>query len=379
MTTNQSIEEKIGITDVKAQHAELYKEILDSTAELQSNPEKCHELTTKIEKLLTDMRDKSQQMEKSENYIDYNWLERAATEWQAIFSQILVEPKNIREEIKLPPRPSGVPSSRKRLDVPYSTDSYINTIANGIGENRKLSDLKRWIQELEQRRNRINMEIPSSPEEKEQDWSDATVYFSTRVLADRLDLISELNIKSSCSQLEKVFLDKVKRMNAYHEWQYRGEGWGLLAMEGDYRNACDELHQKLLNPNIKATASDFKDVREYLSDNYHIDNKSFLNSEKTKKLIQQKAYRIWQSKSFPAQSEKNDWEIAEKYVKCFYTNIIEAIEGQSKEKRKQSIENVLKALSKYGRKYDITNCLEAAIAIYFFDPKLCSGSKNDIF
>lgn len=387
MTTNQLqspvAKAKLVPAEIKERHTSLYQEVQDARDELPGDPSKRDQLIQKIDKLIANMESISVQMKKSGNYAEYDWLERTATKWQGVFSEIFAVARNIRDEIKLPPRPAGVISSRERAEIPYSQiRSEIAVLAYSIGQDRKLSSLRRKIKELERERNRIHSEFPSSPEMERQDWHDATVYFAANVLSGRLDLAYQLGA-DSYRRLEQVFLDEVKQLNAYYIWQGRGNGWGLSEKEEDYLNVCEHLRKMLLDEDIKAPPADFSDVRSYLIKNYlNNKDKSFpagcLGSEAAEELKRSKAQRIGESKSRDSvqSSWEENWKEAEKHAVLFYDNVIDAFEGQP-----EKIEKVLQAFHEPWRRYGVINCLEAAIAIYFFDTdlirKYCK-SENDI-
>ena len=309
--------------------------------------------------------------EKKQNY---QWLERSAIEWQEIFSEVFTIPRNFFSEFKLPQRPTEIISSRERQVIRYSQiKKDIATHAYYIGQDRKLFSFERKIAELKQNRNRIFGEFPSTPDEEQQDWLKARTYFASNVLSGKPDLVYQLN-EESYKELEQVYLEDMKEIQAYHIWQQKGS-----PIAQNYLEACEQIRKRLLNKEIKTPEADFTELRLYLSKKYLTGPANSFpatsyGSESVQQLKQNKAQRIWEVllKTGAASSPESDWKKAVEHAALYYDNIVGAIEGN-----KVCVKNVLKSFVEPWRSYRVVNCFEAAIAIYFIKPELIQDCCNN--
>jgi hypothetical protein len=209
---------------------------------------------------------------------------------------------------------------------------------------------------------------------------EATKYFSADILYKKEEFNS-LFYPASFSRLEKIWLHDIKELKAY--FRSMDSEHNTNSPEKNFLDVCDEIRERLVNKNIKASFSDFEAVKKYLQENYiTVDNMLLPEKGKTKlyKLINKKAQRIYDMRTNPQRNhditqqkladktqwelEKMDWRLAETYVKMFYENIVPAVEKKDREKTLR----VLKAFQ-YSRQQEllIKNCFEVTIAIYFLD------------
>lgn len=201
------------------------------------------------------------------------------------------------------------------------------------------------------------------------------------VLTGGINLVYNLGLEAY-HQLEKIYLEDIKRLDAIHIWQNRGGGWGLDEMKDDYQQACRRLNQMMYNPKIKAPAADFSYISAYLMNTYNIGGNTISPGDALWDLIQVKAGKLWEHKGCPEQSAEQmneDWSLAEEFVRKFYLNIIPAIEGKTNTTKQQSIKEILPVLNGIWRQSDIINCFEAAVTIYFLDPEIIRnilGNEN---
>jgi hypothetical protein len=352
--------------DIEDRHASLYQEVLDSKDELSKNPDVRDHLIRRINEFVADMKAALSELEAQGDYAaEYDWLERTATKWQGVFSWIFSEPRNIRAEINLPKRRPGVIGSRERAEIPADQISRdIETLAYHIGQDRKLADLTRQIEELERRRERIHTVIPSNPEDEVEDWYNAMAYFAANVFFGRIDLPYQLSA-DSYGLLEQVHLDEVKRLKAYHLWKEAGSVVADADKDRHYLDGCEQIRQMLLNLKMKTPALDFAHLRSFLTEKY-LTVDGGVGGPAVEDLQRTKAWRIWNSTSRHGHHpQEQDWELAGQYIELLYGNLVDAIEGNP-----ESVGEVLEALGEPWRGYRVINCLEAAIAISFLSPAL---------
>ena len=360
----------LDIPAIKARHVELYDQVQQAKEHLKKDPSRRDQTRQDLDAFIDLLRNLSRYIARTNDYSEYDWLETAATKWQEFFSWIMTEPRNIRSEIEMPDRPKSRVRSRERAELPGSAiKADIDNTAFFIGADRKIRILTARIQELreiEKGKYRIHHLMPSTLEEQLQDWEQALVYFASDVLAGRTDFAYQLGA-DSYGYLENVQLSRVKCLNAYHATTS-----GRCADPQEcYFEACNQLRQTLLNPDIKAAPADFATVHEYL--------RATRSPAKRDALIAEKARMRWKSRVARGElgTEHQDWSAATEYVNRFYTNVIPAVE----KRHRASLTDVMSLFRGKWRDHEMVNCFEAATVIYFFDPDLirqCCPNQQDL-
>lgn len=380
MTSQQSqfssSNEKLSISELKNQNNLLFTQIKDAEKKLPFNQILRNTLLHDINSFIAKITSLPLQEKKKH----YHWIEKSASEWQGIFSEVFTIPRNIYEEIKLPEKPIEVISSRERQVIKYSQiRKDIATHAYYLGQDRKVSSFEQKVAELKQDRDRIYREFPSTRQEEKQDWHKARTYFAANVLTGKPDLAYQLG-EESYEELEQVYLEDAKKLQAYHIWLKNKNN---LPLEQNYLKVCEQIRLRLLNRTIKAPEADFSDIHSYLSRRYLNGQKTGFpttsyDSETTYQLKQIKALRIseyqWEQK-LPSSPEE-DWKKATEFAVLYYDNIIGAVEGDL-----TCVKNVLKSFLEPWRSYKIVNCFEAAIALSYIKPELiqkcCNNGLNE--
>lgn len=270
--------------------------------------------------------------------------------------------------------------------VPYSViEQDLKKKAYQLGAERKFRIVTDKIKELRgiaADLGRIHSKMTSSDAERLEDWRLALTYFAADVLAGRTDLI-QLDDRS-WSELERVGLEEVKRLNAFHYSLTDAHGRDTV---GCYLAACDELRVAMLNPDMKFAAADFDVIRNFLLSNRGC-GESFLRAGndaaealKASKAIVLCEQRRIRSRDVLSHSEAEDWYKASEYVDLFYGNVLDAVEGSDTKIKRSKMKMGLSAFRNPWRDSGLVNCFEAAIAIYFFDPELvkkCCVDENDL-
>lgn len=300
----------------------------------------------------------------------------APTMNQSPVSHTLPPEKTSEEAAPAPARP--------RSPLSYAEiKSKLDGMAYYLGEHRKVRATIEKMAELRlivDNPELIHSQIASKPEEQDQDWRFALTYFATDVLSGRTDFVDQLD-KESWLELEHVPLEDVKRLNAYHISLTDGRANDPAVC---YREACEGLRAALLSPYMKYAARDFAPVRDFLKDRYSAGEsfpKSSKGSDNAEALKRQTAEVLYQRRSQTQESKTatrdKDWGDACEYLSLFYGNVIGAVEAAPEERRKDHMTQALEAFRKPWRDYGLVNCLEAAIAIYFFDPKVVAQACHD--
>ncbi len=278
---------------------------------------------------------------------EYTWVNQAALQWQSVFSSILDDPRDVRHEIQSL-------AIHKTLLAAVSPKVFsrqdVERQAYYLGQNRK-------TRELLKNPDLIFQYFPSTPEEQETDWKDACSYLSLDILEGKLDFFSGIQ-PGLYEALEYAWLEDIKRYKAYFEWKEHGQNQN--SDEFYYFQACGRINDRFLDVYSKLPARCFKNIKAYLADRYFTDGSIDLG--KVRGLIERKAYHLW-DKNQDSDPHKN-WLLAEQYVREFYGNIMGAIQEQDA----RNIDSILKFFQENKSSesfYNLINCFEAAIAIYF--------------
>ncbi len=251
----------------------------------------------------------------------------------------------------------------------------IERFANFLGRDRKVRAISERVSYLRDNPDEVHRLIPSANQEEELiDWCSAETYFASDVLRGRVDMTRQFS-PHYYVYLEKVWLDQAKQLRAYLIWSS-----GRITKTEDsaarhYMRACRELNETFHSEPIKAGLAEYLPFADYLQDRYLHHGKLDPNKLAAHALIQSKAWCIWKCLGQPDNRHTQNWRDAEAYVRSFYENIGPAIE----EKKPRAVKGLLAAMKmgdSAGYRYHIMDCFEAALLVYFVDPKLvdkCCG------
>lgn len=353
----EATHEPADFTRIRDEHRVLYRQAQDSVDQIQADPKLRMQLRTQVLQLLSELRRVSDRVSKRNEWKGHTWLRDAADDWQRVFPSVFGEQRDIRSDLHVPATPLTSQLVTRNDVIPYKEIlNRIRMTAYNIGLQRKEQVIRARIRELEEVRDdrgRIHSVLASSREERDEDWRLAMVHFAADVLALRTSLAHQLEAQSWL-ELARVPIEDVKRLDAYYVWE---DAPGREP--GDcYLDACDRLRTALLDPRSKASAEDLSAFREFMS-------------KGTTEVVRSKAHLRWLARvrHSEAGNEYSDWREAETHVKLFYGNLVAAVEGSQKSTRQ-----ALTALGPPWRDRGLVSCLEAAIAIHFFVPKLVEAS-----
>jgi hypothetical protein len=293
----------------------------------------------------------------------YRAIADTALKWQIVFSSFAKASRPVPLWSMPAKKPRGEEEARKWFDE----RSYLQSTI------RKMSTLlRRSDQSIE---GLLSM-ADSTEDEMEQDRITTRLVFALEVLEGGIDLARDLG-PTSYWRLEREWLSEVKRTKAHLMWESRAEKQterGHWNHEDYYFEVCRQLRAMLTARDRKAGAESFEFVREYIRDRYlDADGNFDPGKEESEKLLDAKASRIF--KVGAGQGAAVDWRHASTYARMFYANVIPAVEGKDEERTLL----VLKAFQyskAIANRFLITNCFEAAIAIYFLDAEVIEGLWN---
>lgn len=239
-------------------------------------------------------------------------------------------------------------------------EEWIRRIAYNYSIMRRAQYLLDGVDDILQRAE----EITTGKDDRDFDWNRAKIYAASMVVDGKLDLARQLG-SDTYYRLESVWLKDVKELKAYFLWRRTKR-----AAEDNYFSACNEIRRRLLVCD-KGSLHDFKEIQNYIQDLYLSNGKVRPDDNpNVEELIRRKSQRIWETTG-GIHSDAMNWGAAERYTKMFYENIIPAIESKN-------IDHTLSVLNAFGlskaaeNRYAIISAFEAAIAIYFLDPKSIS-------
>lgn len=345
---------------VKRKHLALFDEVVSSSAENATNPDK---LKARVEDLLKEMAAVSARVTSME---DYMWLQDAVTEWSVTGSSILNSPI----DVKLPPpaQTLAVPSRERKVWSKEALKRWRDKKAFEIYKSRVLA---KYYAKSEAE---ILAQEKSTPEEYAADGHQATIYLGTQVLDGELDFVSDFTRESYFFLEGDCWLQQIREIKAYLRWRdadHEGEikDWGDTEARASYYLACEEIRNRALRVDLKGSQTEFEKVSRYLEERYLVSAKRgssrvwLLDSRKAHPLIAVKARRLCELTGNPDNTA--NWFQAEEYARAFYSNIIPAVLTDSDESVK-----VILDLLHFGDKMtglDLANCFEAAIAIHFLN------------
>lgn len=335
------------INQVKKEHEHLYRLLMKEGKNIKHRNNflmDAESLIQTIEKLSSSTK----------SFEDYLWLNDSAIKWQSALSTYCNIPRNIH--ISLPDDDLTLQNDlADRVLLEHELDDIVTKHAQYTAYWR-IRDLGRQSTQEEIERDKIIAEEALAAE-----ILDGKINFSSRISPD------------SYWRLEIIWLREIKLLNAYFIALRSNSNNNPADPKKNFHKASEHLRNLLVDPGIKAMPNEFHDVKKYLQKRY-IKNNGKLDTEKpeTKILISKKASRIAErdnnEKGIKTDDVKN-WLEAETYVEMFYENIIPAVELNDEE----SILTVLKSFQfskAIDIHYDVVNCFEAVIAIYYLSPNV---------
>ncbi len=211
----------------------------------------------------------------------------------------------------------------------------------------------------------ISRGVPASQDQMIEARHAAIVHLAGDVLEGRLNFARRISQNSYCL-LERVWLREIKIQLAYFNWLERGARYDPGHERDDYLAAIDHIGDLLFNDGIKAHRSEFENARLYIEQLYLTEGKVRLEKVATTELVKIKAHRILETTL--SQNTEESWFHAEEYVKMFYENIIPAVMVDDQKATFKIIESFAFS-DAVQNNYQVINCFEMALAIYFLNPK----------
>lgn len=364
------------IDDIKREHYRLYeivimevpkflieakKELpsqdiaLDSTKFLEQFEPHPH-LLKEVDQLLTAMK---VLFSTSTSLEDNLWLINATVLWTGVFTSIF----NIPRIIALGEPPKHLLPSLPSTTGSGLTEQELNEMVNN---RAKYFEVSRLTKE----------QISYSDKEWQTDIRLANTFLASETLDGKINFARRLS-SSSYYRLEQFWLKDIKDFRAYFVWLERRGEFNDGHRKEDYLQVCDHIRNMLVNEQIKALPMEFGEARQYL-ENQYLNKNMEIDEDKTRGIIQKKAYRMGELQGIHDGSQ--DWADAKAYVKMFYENIIPAVLDNDPE----AVLAVLKAFQFTGAghkqnigedspiiiKHHVVNCFEVTLATYFISPKL---------
>jgi hypothetical protein len=194
------------------------------------------------------------------------------------------------------------------------------------------------------------------------DWHQAKVYLAAKVLDENLSLSDNLE-PSSYWRIEEVWLRDIKKLKAYFNW-LSSPG---RSQEENYRAACKEIFQMLLERRRKVNNATFEPIQRYIKDRF-IGRTGEIDANEQEYVKMQRLRTL-------GFSENDSRQIAHDYIVGFYNNIFRAVIYSDDDSTRQ----VLRALGFHeGTEFNdgIVNCFEMMIAIQFLNLELVKSTLN---
>lgn len=345
------------LADIRGKHERLYARVLNDYRALSEDEDKLEEFLGEFDQLEAEMKEAAAA---ADNDDDEAWLSSAATAWRLALSTYLNTPR----DIKLPPaRRAAEPAAERpaRLMPEDEVEKWIWVKAWEVYKYRKVGELLREADRLLNEKK--SQEVGQG---SEQDRFIAEVEFATKVVDGEFNFARQLK-SGSYKHLEQTWLGDVKKLKAYHISQTEAAGADRDDPERHYYRACDELHERLIDPSIKGTLKEFEEARAYLNAAYLTDGRVEKSNPGAEALKSAKAERLALACGDP--DDRRNWRRGEAYVRMFYENIIPAVEEEDPE----ATLLVLKAFQTsgdFGARYALINNFEAALALYFLRPEI---------
>jgi hypothetical protein len=162
-------------------------------------------------------------------------------------------------------------------------------------------------------------------------------------------------------QLEREWLEDLKKCSAYLIWEARGRGFDLDSGLSNYHAACKWIVERLTDRDMKMPEQEFETVRKHIESQLLNSGKLDTSKNSVRELISTKARRLHNlRRDTPAEE---NWFLAENQIRMYYENIMPAVEGNP-----ESIRQIIRAIEPAQvdfRLYHIVNCLEITLITYF--------------
>lgn len=351
------------LADLKQAHKNLYRVAREERSHPSARNEIRLELIRDVEMLLQRMKELAAQATDAE---EFNWLTAACTEWQTIYSEVFNIATDVRDQVGVVSVPKNLTSGPPSFSE-SEIRSYLEKKAYEIGQSRKLSTLLRQVNYLINHRGNIHAAIPSTNAEIDEDWYAAQAQLALKIFTGAINFGRRAEM-SSFPFLENVWLEDVKRVQAYSLWEQAGGCWDDRP-ERFYLQACDQLRNLVLDEKTTGTSAGFASIWTYLQDRY-LDKRQIspATNDKAQELVRKKAFRLGYLQ--PARTAQDCWITAEKYVIRFYDNLYAAVVDRSP----VAIGKLTSAIVENGQ---IVNAFETAVCIYFVEAELALQNPQD--
>jgi hypothetical protein len=341
----------VDVATVKEQHRGLEEEFSARGPEIMKAP---GTFLAKLDKLLRNMREVSAEVTSSEDYV---WLQEKVRDWRLLSSSSLNTPK---QTTLLPPKQAlRPPVGRAKLSSEMAPDKWRGVKAHELFVRRLVTRHYATTENeiIEQELGKLDQQ--QRDREQGDDWLQSGLYLAAEVLDGRRPFACETyrHLEGAC------WLDELRKLKAYLMWQERG-GWGEVEMRRYYFEGCDQIRQRLVDPDVKLSQTAAEPILEYVRSQYlkRRENGAWeLDETRVRNLVEVKARRVWE---LTPGDDDNNWYCALKYTRDFYDNIIPAIAGNGKK-----IESILDALQLHGHVEgpNLVNCFEMSVAIHCLD------------
>ena len=211
-------------------------------------------------------------------------------------------------------------------------------------------------------------------DDQELDWHRAEVFLANDILDGTIDMARRVS-SISYWRLEKIWMDEVLELAAYLDWEADGAITLDPKTESYYLNAWKNFRQRIMSPSLKASTTEFGEVKRYLEEHYISAvsaTKYVLDYGKNpaNDIVRIKSNKVYyEVATWDTDRHWNNekcWLDAERYTKLYYENIIPAVI----EADETAADAVFQAFD-YSLKgaHRIINTFEMAIAIYFLPIK----------
>ncbi|NQT14499.1 MAG: hypothetical protein HQ582_17215 [Planctomycetes bacterium] len=363
-THAQTAPAETDLEELRRKHEALYRRVCDENAKLVVEGEERRRAKTEIDSLLEEMRLLAVS---AADTAQCDWLSEASVQWQEVFTEVFNIPEDVLEKV------GEVSPSRKLRRVPRpmsvsQIEGYLQRSADEVSQSRKLTELYRQLEYLRHHRGSIHAAIPSDWNEMLDDWYQAHVYLANEALSGGVDFARRFE-PSTFPYLERVWLDDVKRLQAYRTWYHGSASWDECP-ERYYLDACEKLRERVLDASAKAPPEAFakvrKHIRRYLTDDCIQPERN----RRAEEIVRIKANRL---SLLPGRSGNaaDNWREAERYAESYYESIIPAADDGAP----TATGAVLEAISNH---CELANAFEVAVCIGFLSPEAIRTSGCDL-
>ncbi len=295
------------IDDIEQRHNDLYtkvidydfKEALKEYLQIQGNKDLLdkykkakgdkYNLITDFNKNINEFIEDVRVLSETVEYFDdYRWLSNIAVKWHSVFSTILEAPRLIKLS---PPKAAWSPRPS-----PNMTDESIDDFLN----NYKQFAL-------------IAQQASNNEMDVERANQSAKILFASEVLEGKINF-SRISSESYW-RLEEIWVQQVKTLRAYFNWLESGSRF--YDHNKHFFEVTNYIRGKLVDKEIKARPSGFKETKNYIQSRYLDENGKLreVKAEELEKLIRAEASRIYEITGYT--DEKKNWQLAETHIKPY--------------------------------------------------------------